>query len=77
MEDRMVREPIRRRKEWERSRHCGWEIDLGADSAAARLVPRADFNCSHRDFLAVFQVNFRAENKERGSGLMRQIVQKS
>ena len=44
-EDRIVREPIRRRREWERSRRCSWKIDLGADSAAVRLVPGADFNC--------------------------------
>ena len=35
-EDRKVREPIRRRKEWERSRRCGWEIEVGADVAAGR-----------------------------------------
>ena len=34
----MVRESVRRRKEWERSRRCGWEIDVGADVAAGRLM---------------------------------------
>ena len=66
----MVQEPIGRRKEWERSRSCGWEIDLGVDSVAGRLVPGADFNYSQRDFSAVFQENFRAENEKRGSDLM-------
>ena len=33
-------------------------------------VPRADS-------AAVFQVNFRAENKERGSGIMRHIARKN
>ena len=51
----MVRELIRWRREWERSRRCGWEIDLGADSVAARLVPGADFNYFEKDFSAVFQ----------------------
>ena len=41
-EDRKVREPVRRRKEWERSRRCGWEIDVGADVAAVMMVPGAD-----------------------------------
>ena len=37
-----VREPVQRRKEWERSRRCGWEIDVGADVAAVMMVPGAD-----------------------------------
>ena len=74
VEERTVREPIRRRKEWERSRRCGWEIDVGADVAAVMMVPGADFNCSEKDFSAVFQWNFRAENEKRGSDLMHQIA---
>ena len=74
---RVSGKPTRRRKEWERSRCCGWEIEVGADSAAARLVPGADFNCSQRDFSAVFRGNFRAEKGKNGSELMRQIVRKS
>ena len=49
---------------------------MGADSAAARLVLGADFNCSQRDFSAVFQRNFRAEKEKRGRELMLQIVRK-
>ena len=63
---RVFGKPTRWRKEWERSRRCGWEIEVGADSAAARLVPGADFNCSQRDFSAIFQENFRAENVKNG-----------
>ena len=71
-----------------RIRFGGRENGGGSDSAGVLMLPRADsaegtmvlgadFNCSQRDFSAVFQENFRAENEKNGSELMHQIAQKS
>ena len=74
VEEEMGKEPTLWLGDRSGSRRCGCEIGLGANTADVMMVPGADFNCFEKDFSAVFQWNFRAENEKRGSDLMRQIA---